>query len=57
MTEQLDLANIKDRISQLLSEYRIPSAAIGILHDGTKPSAILVKTSMCMSVCSANRHV
>jgi CubicO group peptidase (beta-lactamase class C family) len=35
MTEQLDLANIEDRISQLLSEYRIPSAAIGILHDGT----------------------
>jgi CubicO group peptidase (beta-lactamase class C family) len=35
MTEQLDLANITDQISQLLSEYRIPSAAIGILHDGT----------------------
>ena len=34
MTE-LDLANITDQISQLLSEYRIPSAAIGILHDGT----------------------
>ena len=35
MTEQRDLANITDQTSQLTSEYRIPGAAIGILHNGT----------------------
>jgi hypothetical protein len=33
MTEQLDLVKLKAWVSELLSEYRIPSAAIGILHD------------------------
>jgi len=33
MTRQTE--NITDQISQLLREYRIPSAAIGILRDGT----------------------
>jgi hypothetical protein len=35
MTERLNIVNIKELVSQLSSEYRIPSAATGIFHDGT----------------------
>jgi len=35
MTERLNIVNIKELVSQLSSEYRIPSAAIRIFHDGT----------------------
>src|SRR5215471_15991482 len=34
MTKGLDTMQIQARVSELLSEYRIPSAAIGVLHDG-----------------------
>ncbi|MFC4013368.1 serine hydrolase [Nonomuraea purpurea] len=30
----MDVPRIKARVSELLAEYRIPSAAIGVLHDG-----------------------
>jgi CubicO group peptidase (beta-lactamase class C family) len=30
----IDIADLQDRVLQLLDEYRIPSAAIGVLHDG-----------------------
>jgi CubicO group peptidase (beta-lactamase class C family) len=34
MTKGIDATQIQARVSELLSEYRIPSAAIGVLHDG-----------------------
>lgn len=34
MTKGRDVRQIQYRISELLSEYRIPSAVIGVLHDG-----------------------
>jgi len=34
MTKGIDATQIQTRVSELLSEYRIPSAAIGVLHDG-----------------------
>ncbi|EFH83562.1 serine hydrolase [Ktedonobacter racemifer] len=34
MTKEIDPTQIQARVSELLSEYWIPSAAIGILHDG-----------------------
>jgi hypothetical protein len=34
MTKGRDAMQIQARVSELLSEYRIPSAAIGVLHDG-----------------------
>src|SRR5215469_2292221 len=34
MTKQLDVAQLRARVSRLQSDYRIPSAAIGILRDG-----------------------
>jgi CubicO group peptidase (beta-lactamase class C family) len=34
MTKEIDATQIQARVSELLSEYRIPSAAIGVLHDG-----------------------
>lgn len=34
MTTQLDMVTLRARVSELLAEYRIPSAVIGILHDG-----------------------
>ena len=33
MTKGIDVTKIQARVSELLSEYRIPSAAIGVLHD------------------------
>jgi CubicO group peptidase (beta-lactamase class C family) len=30
----IDAARVRARLSELLSEYRIPSAAIAVLHDG-----------------------
>ncbi len=33
MTKRIDVTKIQTRVSELLSEYRIPSAAIGVLHD------------------------
>src|SRR5690348_3367398 len=35
MTTQLDVPKIRARVTALLSDYRIPSAAIGVLHGGT----------------------
>ncbi|HEY7339696.1 MAG TPA: serine hydrolase [Ktedonobacterales bacterium] len=35
MTRQLDVPKIRSRLSALLSDYRIPSAAIGVLHGET----------------------
>ncbi|GHO56607.1 serine hydrolase [Ktedonobacter robiniae] len=34
MTKGIDPTQIQARVSELLSEYGIPSAAIGVLHDG-----------------------
>ena len=34
MTKGIDATQIQARVSELLSEYGIPSAAIGVLHDG-----------------------
>ncbi|GAA3019051.1 serine hydrolase domain-containing protein [Streptosporangium longisporum] len=34
MTQALDVARIRARVSELLAEYRIPSAAIGVLVNG-----------------------
>ncbi len=34
MTKRIDVTKIQARVSELLSEYLIPSAAIGVLHDG-----------------------
>ena len=34
MTKVIDATQIQARVSELLSEYKIPSAAIGVLHDG-----------------------
>jgi CubicO group peptidase (beta-lactamase class C family) len=34
MTKGIDATRIQARLSELLSEYGIPSAAIGVLHDG-----------------------
>jgi CubicO group peptidase (beta-lactamase class C family) len=34
MTKGINVTQIQARVSELLSEYRIPSAAIGVLHDG-----------------------
>src|SRR5215471_19635327 len=34
MTKGIDATQIQARVSELLSEYRIPSAAIGVLHNG-----------------------
>src|SRR5215467_1547066 len=34
MTTQLDVAQLRARVAELLTEYRIPSAAIGVLDDG-----------------------
>ena len=34
MTKGIDATQIQALVSELLSEYRIPSAAIGVLHDG-----------------------
>jgi CubicO group peptidase (beta-lactamase class C family) len=34
MTKGIVTKQIQARVSELLSEYRIPSAAIGVLHDG-----------------------
>jgi CubicO group peptidase (beta-lactamase class C family) len=34
MTRQLDVVKLRARVAELLTEYRIPSAAIGVLHDG-----------------------
>jgi CubicO group peptidase (beta-lactamase class C family) len=34
MTKGIDTTQIQARVSELLSEYGIPSAAIGVLHDG-----------------------
>src|ERR671931_459591 len=34
MTKVIDVLQIQDRVSELLSEYKIPSAAISVLHDG-----------------------
>lgn len=34
MAKALDITHIRSRVSELLSEYRIPSAAIGVLQDG-----------------------
>lgn len=44
MIKQLDVVNLRARVSELLTEYRIPSAAIGVLHDGeTTDFAVGVK--------------
>jgi CubicO group peptidase (beta-lactamase class C family) len=32
--KKIDLPRLQARVSELLAEYRIPSAAIGVLHDG-----------------------
>ncbi|GII86782.1 serine hydrolase [Sphaerisporangium siamense] len=34
MTDEPDLTRVRARVTELLAEYRIPSAAIGVLHDG-----------------------
>ena len=34
MTKKRDVTQIQARVSELLAEYGIPSAAIGVLHDG-----------------------
>ena len=34
MTKRIDTTRLQARVSELLAEYRIPSAAIGVLHDG-----------------------
>jgi CubicO group peptidase (beta-lactamase class C family) len=34
MTRRLDIKRIQGRISQLLDQYGIPSASVGVLHDG-----------------------
>ena len=34
MTKKINVTQIQDRVSALLTEYRIPSTAIGVLHDG-----------------------
>src|SRR5215831_7257266 len=34
MTKGRDATQIQARVSELLSKYRIPSAAVGVLHDG-----------------------
>jgi CubicO group peptidase (beta-lactamase class C family) len=34
MTKRIDATRIQARVSELLAEYRIPSAVIGVLHDG-----------------------
>ncbi len=34
MTRGIDATQMRDRVSELLSEYRIPSAQMGVLHDG-----------------------
>ncbi len=34
MTKRLDIPYLQARVAALLAEYRIPSAAIGVLHDG-----------------------
>jgi hypothetical protein len=34
MARGIDAMRLQDRVSELLSEYRIPSTQIGILHDG-----------------------
>jgi CubicO group peptidase (beta-lactamase class C family) len=34
MTQQLDVVQLRARVAALLTDYRIPSAAIGVLHDG-----------------------
>jgi CubicO group peptidase (beta-lactamase class C family) len=34
MTKRINVTQLQNRVSDLLSEYRIPSAAIGVLHDG-----------------------
>src|SRR5215831_18805114 len=34
MTERMNTAQIQARVSELLSEYRIPSVAIAVLRDG-----------------------
>lgn len=34
MTTRINVARLQDQISDLLSEYRIPSAVVGILHNG-----------------------
>jgi CubicO group peptidase (beta-lactamase class C family) len=34
VTRQLDVATLSARVSELVNEYRIPSAVIGVLHDG-----------------------
>src|SRR5262249_17752154 len=34
MAQQLDVAQLKARLAELLTDYRIPSAAIGVLRDG-----------------------
>ncbi|GAA2275892.1 serine hydrolase domain-containing protein [Nonomuraea roseoviolacea subsp. roseoviolacea] len=34
MAETWDVERVRGRVTELLAEYRIPSAAIGVLHDG-----------------------
>src|SRR5215471_18161041 len=34
MTKKINGTQIQDRVSELLTEYGIPSTAIGVLHDG-----------------------
>jgi CubicO group peptidase (beta-lactamase class C family) len=34
VAKKIDATRIQARVSELLAEYRIPSAAIGVLHDG-----------------------
>src|SRR5215467_9939521 len=34
MAKRRDATRIQARVSELLAEYKIPSAAIGVLHDG-----------------------
>jgi len=33
MTKRIDVKQLRDQVSDLLSEYRIPSAAIGVFHN------------------------
>ncbi|MFE7130316.1 serine hydrolase domain-containing protein [Streptomyces sp. NPDC057638] len=34
MTPHIDGARVRERVAELLAEYGIPSAAVGVLHDG-----------------------